>query len=83
MLLQEFERHIVAACDGGVDPLYWHDLLLPLSDEIERRTTLENEVGRRMSRQLRQVSRLINEVAARIRALEQLQQCSGPTLPAC
>ncbi len=71
-LLQEVERHILAACTAGVDPLHWHDLLLPLNNEIERRATLEGDTGRGMDRQMRRVNHLINEVAARIRALGQL-----------
>jgi signal transduction histidine kinase/DNA-binding LacI/PurR family transcriptional regulator/DNA-binding response OmpR family regulator len=70
--LQELESHILEAASAGVDPLHWHDLLLPLSDELERRATSEGALGRRMDRQMRQVSLLINEVAARIRALDQL-----------
>lgn len=70
--LLEIENHIVEASKSGLDPLYWHDLLLPLSDELERRTTQEGTVGRRMERQMRLLSLLINEVAARIRALDQL-----------
>ncbi len=71
-LLQEVERQILLASMSGVDPLHWHDLLLPISDEIERRATLDGANGRHVERQMRQVSLLINEVAARTRALGEL-----------
>ena len=71
-LLHDVEGHIVAASNFGVDPLHWHDLLLPLTDEIERRAACEGTVGRRLERQMRQLNLLINEVAARTRALGQL-----------
>jgi signal transduction histidine kinase/DNA-binding LacI/PurR family transcriptional regulator/CheY-like chemotaxis protein len=71
-LLQEVERQILLTSMSGIDPLYWHDLLLPISDEIERRATLDGGAGRRVERHMRQVSLLINEVAARTRAMGQL-----------
>ncbi len=70
--LLDVERQLLLATNAGIDPLHWHDLLLPLSDEIERRATLEDTTGRRMQRYVRQVNLLINEVAARVRALGQL-----------
>ncbi len=71
-LLQEVERQILLVSMAGVDPLHWHDLLLPISDEIERRATLDGAADRRVERHMRQVSLLINEVAARTRAMGQL-----------
>ena len=72
LLLHDVERHILLASNAGIDPLHWHDLLLPLSEEIERRATLESTAGRRMAQHMRRVNLLINEVAARVRALGQL-----------
>ncbi len=72
-LLLDVERQLLwASSNDGVDPLHWHDLLLPLADEIERRATSDETRGRSMQRRMRQVNLLINEVAARVRALGQL-----------
>jgi len=47
-------------------------LLLPLADEVERRASSDETMGRCIERRMRQVNMLINEVAARVRALGQL-----------
>jgi signal transduction histidine kinase/DNA-binding LacI/PurR family transcriptional regulator/CheY-like chemotaxis protein len=70
--LQELEVDILRAFENGIDPLRWHDVLSPVSDLIERAAAVDGAAGRRRARRLRVIDLLINDVAARIRALDHL-----------
>jgi|GEM_PF-1389750 len=70
--LQELETHLLRARRNGIDPLRWHDVLSPLSSAIERRAVTDAHAGHLRERRMRQVNLLINEVAARVRALDHL-----------
>lgn len=69
---QELEAHLLRAWRNGIDPLRWHDVLAPLSSMIEHRAISDAALGRPRERRLRHVNLLINEVAARVRALDHL-----------
>lgn len=77
--LHDFEHCVLASAQAGIDPLHWHDILLPLSDEIERRAPNEGSTGRLLEQRMRQVDLLLNEVAARVRALENLHTMQWAT----
>lgn len=70
--LQELEADILRAFENGIDPLRWHDVLSPISDLVERGVAFDGAIGRRRARRLRVIDLLINDVAARIRALGHL-----------
>ncbi len=69
--LKELESDISRAFENGIDPLSWHDVLSPMSDLIGR-TLSEGAAGQRRARRMRVIDLLINDVAARIRALDNL-----------
>lgn len=68
----ELETYILRAWNNGVDPLRWHDVLSPMSNYVDHRTIPDGDLGRQRARRLRRVSLLINEIAARVRALDHL-----------
>ena len=70
--LRELESDILRAFKHGIDPLRWHDVLSPVSTTVERRAVADGEVGRLRERRMRIITLHINEVAARVRALEHL-----------
>jgi signal transduction histidine kinase/DNA-binding LacI/PurR family transcriptional regulator/DNA-binding response OmpR family regulator len=69
---QELENLILRACKNGIDPLRWHDVLSPVASMVERRAIADGIPGRQRERRMRHVNLLINDVAARVRALDQL-----------
>ena len=70
--LQDLESHILRAFKNGIDPLRWHDVLSPVANAVERRSVTDGDIGRRRERRMRLINLLINEVAARVRALDHL-----------
>jgi signal transduction histidine kinase/DNA-binding LacI/PurR family transcriptional regulator/DNA-binding response OmpR family regulator len=69
---QEVESVIQRAWKNGIDPLRWHDVLAPMDSMVEHRAVADGLPGRQRERRMRHVNLLINEVAARVRALDHL-----------
>lgn len=70
--LAAFERAMLTSHARGLDPLRWEDVLLPLTETVERFAALEPEAAARARQRVLQARSMINEVAARSHSLDRL-----------
>jgi signal transduction histidine kinase/DNA-binding LacI/PurR family transcriptional regulator/DNA-binding response OmpR family regulator len=70
--LSAFERALLVSHARGLDPLRWEDVLLPLTETVERFATSQPKETAIARERVLEARSMINEVAARSHSLERL-----------
>ncbi|HWA75559.1 MAG TPA: substrate-binding domain-containing protein [Polyangiaceae bacterium] len=70
--LADFERALLSSHARGLDPLRWEDVVLPLTETVERFARADAANSAVMRQRVLRARSLMNEVAARIHSLERL-----------
>ncbi|MEO6600290.1 MAG: substrate-binding domain-containing protein, partial [Polyangiaceae bacterium] len=70
----EFERALLDACEVGLEPLTWHDVLVPLFEVVSRRLELDPGAAAETEQRLGRARQIVSEVAARTHSLARLRE---------